>query len=120
MNIGLKFGLLPMDAALLERPPGGRLVLVDCVTLWLRNLVCDPTPTRLQPQLSAFLERVPRLPGWAIVVSNEVNMGVIPIDALTRRYCDLAGHLHQALAAHCARVVLTVAGLSLVLKGQPL
>jgi adenosylcobinamide kinase / adenosylcobinamide-phosphate guanylyltransferase len=63
---------------------------------------------------------VPTLPGQLIFVANEVNMGVIPMDPLSRRYCDLAGTLHQALAADCDRVILTVAGLPLLVKGAAL
>ena len=67
-----------------------------------------------------LLELVPQLPGHLIFVSNETGLGVVPLGELTRRYVDAAGELHQALAARCERVVLTVAGLPLTLKGTPL
>lgn len=53
------------------------------------------------------------------MVGNETSMGVIPLGALSRRFCDLAGVLHQDLAARCDQVILTVAGLPLMLKGDP-
>jgi adenosylcobinamide kinase/adenosylcobinamide-phosphate guanylyltransferase len=53
------------------------------------------------------------------MVGNETSMGVVRLDALSRRFCDLSGVLHQDPAARCDRVVLTVAGLPLMLKGEP-
>ena len=60
------------------------------------------------------------LPGEIILVSNETGLGVVPMGELTRRYVDEAGWLHQAIAERCQRVVLTVAGLPLTLKGPAL
>jgi adenosylcobinamide kinase/adenosylcobinamide-phosphate guanylyltransferase len=97
-----------------------RCVLVECLTLWLANLIWHPDPERMDLELRTLDERLPELPGQLILVGNEVNMGVIAVDALTRRYCDRAGELHQRLGAVCDRVVLTVAGLPLVIKGEPL
>jgi adenosylcobinamide kinase/adenosylcobinamide-phosphate guanylyltransferase len=97
-----------------------RCVLIECLTLWLTNLLCGDDEARLQHELDALRIRVPTLPGQLIFVANEVNMGVIPMDPLSRRYCDLAGTLHQALAADCDRVILTVAGLPLLVKGAAL
>ncbi|MDZ4262454.1 MAG: bifunctional adenosylcobinamide kinase/adenosylcobinamide-phosphate guanylyltransferase, partial [Pseudomonadota bacterium] len=70
-----------------------------------------------QYERQALLELLPQLPGHIILVSNEVNMGVVPMGELSRRFCDEAGWLHQALAQQCQRVTLSVAGLPLVLKG---
>jgi len=58
------------------------------------------------------------LPGKIIFVSNETNMGITPLGELSRRYCDEAGWLHQDLAQACQRVVLVVAGLPHILKGE--
>lgn len=121
----------PADWVLVEEPrrlagtlaevcADGRCVLVECLTLWLTNLLCAEDVTLLQQEVAALRELVPRLPGQVVFVGNEVNMGVIPMDKLSRRYCDLAGNLHQALAADCHRVILTVAGLPLMVKGDPL
>jgi adenosylcobinamide kinase / adenosylcobinamide-phosphate guanylyltransferase len=59
-------------------------------------------------------------PGRLILVGNETNMGVIPLGELSRRYCDLAGRLHQDLAACCDQVLFMVAGLPLLVKGPAL
>ena len=68
----------------------------------------------------AFLSVLPTLKSRIIIVSNETNMGITPMGELSRRYCDEAGRLHQALAQHCEQVILTVAGLPHTLKGRPL
>lgn len=95
-------------------------LLVDCLTLWLTNLLLLDDPRRLDSACAELLDVVPQLPGHLIFVSNETGLGVVPLGELTRRYVDAAGELHQALAARCERVVLTVAGLPLTLKGTPL
>lgn len=102
---------------LLARCAPQRCVLVDCLTLWLTNLLCDDDATLLPAQCAALLAALPNLPGRVIFVSNETGLGVVPMGELTRRYVDAAGELHQRLAAVCNDVVLTVAGLPLVLKG---
>ncbi|MFZ5557496.1 MAG: bifunctional adenosylcobinamide kinase/adenosylcobinamide-phosphate guanylyltransferase [Pseudomonadota bacterium] len=98
----------------------GRCLLVECLTLWLTNLFCADDPALPARERAALLRVLPRLPGVLILVSNETNLGVVPVDPLSRRFCEEAGTLHQELAALCDRVVLTVAGLPHVLKGDPL
>jgi adenosylcobinamide kinase/adenosylcobinamide-phosphate guanylyltransferase len=98
----------------------GRCLIVDCLTLWLTQLLCETGDARLTEETTALLDALPELPGRIILIGNETSMGVLPPDELSRRYCDEAGNLHQALAGLCDRVVLTVAGLPLVLKGEPL
>ena len=95
-------------------------LLVDCLTLWMTNLLMLDDPLRLGAERDALLECLAELPGEIVFVSNETGMGIVPLGELTRRYVDEAGWLHQALAAHCQRVVLTVAGLPLTLKGPAL
>ena len=94
-----------------------RCVLVDCLTLWLTNLLCADDEIEFCTERDALLDVLPTLPGHIILVSNETNLGVMPLGELTRRFGDEAGCLHQALARVCDRVVLTVAGLPLFLKG---
>ncbi|WP_462320737.1 bifunctional adenosylcobinamide kinase/adenosylcobinamide-phosphate guanylyltransferase [Halochromatium sp.] len=108
---------LALPAALASSCTAGHCVLVECLTLWLANLLWAEDPGRLEAELAALDALLPRLPGQVIFVGNEVNMGVIPVNDLARRYGDLAGSLHQRIAAQAQQVVLTVAGLPLVLKG---
>lgn len=102
---------------LVEESREGRLLLIDCLTLWLSNLLCLNDAARLAEERDALLEALPKLAGAHIFVANETNMGVIPTPALARRFCDEAGLLHQGVAKCCDTVILTVAGLPHVLKG---
>ncbi|MDD2055863.1 bifunctional adenosylcobinamide kinase/adenosylcobinamide-phosphate guanylyltransferase [Pseudomonas sp. GD03860] len=95
-----------------------RCLLVDCLTLWLTNLLMLNNTERLASERAALLDCLAELPGEIILVSNESGLGVVPMGELTRRYVDEAGWLHQAIAERCERVVLTVAGLPLTLKGN--
>lgn len=121
----------PADWALVEEPlalaqvlrdtaASERCLLVDCLTLWLTNLLMLDDAERLATEREALLDCLGALPGEIILVSNETGLGVVPLGELTRRYVDEAGWLHQALAERCQRVVLTVAGLPLTLKGTAL
>jgi adenosylcobinamide kinase / adenosylcobinamide-phosphate guanylyltransferase len=93
-------------------------VLVECLTLWLTNLLLADDPGRFDEEREALLRTLPELPGTLILVGNETNMGVIPMGELSRRFCDESGRLHQELAERCERVLLTVAGLPMTLKGE--
>ncbi len=96
-----------------------RCILVDCLTLWLTNWLMKTNESGLHDQTRALLAVVSRAPGRLIMVGNETSMGVVPLSELSRWFCDLAAVLHQDLAARCDRVVLTVAGLPPMLKGEP-
>jgi adenosylcobinamide kinase/adenosylcobinamide-phosphate guanylyltransferase len=95
-----------------------RCVLVDCLTLWLSNLLGDTDDKRFGRECEALLDVLPALPGELLFVSNEVGLGVVPMGELTRRFVDEAGRLHQAMAARCERVLFVAAGLPLPLKGN--
>lgn len=107
-----------------------RLVLVDCLTLWLSNLLFEDgtvypdvgtidLPARFHAERAALLAELEQPRGDVVFVSNEVGMGIVPYGAVTRAYADEAGRLNQAVAALCDRAVLVAAGLPLVLKGAP-
>jgi adenosylcobinamide kinase / adenosylcobinamide-phosphate guanylyltransferase len=101
-----------LDAA--ARP--GSVIIVDCLTLWLSNLLGLEDETTLRLECASLFETLPALGTDCIFVSNEVGLGIIPMNALARRFGDEAGVLHQRLAALCERVVLMAAGLPLALK----
>ncbi|WP_063911557.1 bifunctional adenosylcobinamide kinase/adenosylcobinamide-phosphate guanylyltransferase [Pseudomonas sp. p21] len=111
---------LALAAVLRAEAAEGRCLLVDCLTLWLTNLLMLEDDQRLAEERDALLACLEQLPGTVILVSNETGLGVVPMGELTRRYVDLAGWLHQTVAERCQRVVLTVAGLPLMLKGPAL
>lgn len=93
-----------------------RLLLVDCLTLWLTNLLCLADSERLANELNAFYALLPKLSSDLILVSNETGLGVVPLGELTRRYVDEAGRMHQQLAAQMQSVIFMIAGLPQVLK----
>ena len=95
----------------LAREPGP--VLVDCLTLWVSNHLCAGREVPADALLDALKRR--RAP--TVLVSNEVGLGMVPDNALARRFRDEAGRLHQLVGAHADRVVLMVAGLPVAVKG---
>ena len=111
---------LALAEAIARHSTPATLVVVDCLTLWLTNLLVLDDPQRLQHERDALLQVLGELPGRIILVSNETGLGVVPLGELTRRYVDEAGWLHQAVAAACDRVIFTVAGLPMILKGEAL
>jgi adenosylcobinamide kinase / adenosylcobinamide-phosphate guanylyltransferase len=94
-----------------------RTVLVDCLTLWLSNLLGDVDAGCFERERTALLDTLPMLPGEVLMVSNEVGLGIVPLGELTRRFVDEAGRLHQSLAAISERVLFVAAGLPMVFKG---
>jgi adenosylcobinamide kinase/adenosylcobinamide-phosphate guanylyltransferase len=109
-----------LAAALAAAADPNRLIIVDCLTLWLTNLLCSDDPEALRRELRDMVETLPTLPGHCVLVANEVSLGIIPVNALARRFTDEAGVMHQGLAAICDRVVFMVAGLPMTLKsGAP-
>ncbi|TCT01576.1 bifunctional adenosylcobinamide kinase/adenosylcobinamide-phosphate guanylyltransferase [Aquabacter spiritensis] len=105
----------PFDvAALLADLPSAQPVLVDCLTLWLTNhMLADHDLAREEAALLAALR--PRAADL-VLVANEVGFGIVPDNALARRFRDCAGRLNQAVAARADRVILVVAGLPLTVK----
>jgi len=104
--------------ALQSHAAADRFIIVDCLTLWLSNLLAEGDACfRLERQ--ALLDILPSLPGTICLVSNEVGQGIVPLNPLARRFVDEAGWLHQDLARICERVVWVVAGLPQILKETP-
>jgi adenosylcobinamide kinase/adenosylcobinamide-phosphate guanylyltransferase len=106
----------PLDlAGVLERACGpDRAVLVDCLTLWLTNLMVQEQP--VGAEMARLVELLPRLPGMVVLVSNEGGLGVVPADPMARAFIDHAGWLHQKIAEQADVVVFMAAGLPLRLK----
>ena len=93
-------------------------VLIDCLSLWVTNLLLSEDEALIEDETGALLQCLASVPAQIIMVSSESNMGVIPMGELSRRYCDLIGQLHQQVAAESERVVMTIAGLAHTLKGD--
>src|SRR5262245_6925438 len=109
---------IALAAALRVECAADRTVIVDCLTLWLANVLLAEAP--FAAEHAALLEALPAVPGRLLLVTNEVGSGIVPENALARRFRDQAGLLNQAVAQLCERVILVAAGVPLVLKGPPL
>jgi adenosylcobinamide kinase/adenosylcobinamide-phosphate guanylyltransferase len=109
-----------LTAALRAAARADGVVIIDCLTLWISNLLCCEDTDALRRESTDLIELLPTLPGDCLLISNEVGFGIIPVNALARRFGDEAGTLHQRLAVICDRVVLMIAGLPLLVKtGAP-
>ena len=108
-----------LGAALRAHASAERCLLVECLTLWLGHLLTSASDDRLDTERSSLLRAVQEVPGRVILVSNETGLGIMPPGALSRRFLDVSGELHQSLAALCDRVTLVVAGLPQRLKEIP-
>lgn len=112
----------PLDlAAAIDRAQANyRVILVDCLTLWLSNvLMREPSTADIEKACGEVLEVAGRTVVPLILVSNEVGWGIVPDNPLARQFRDVAGGLHQRLAATADLVLLSVAGLPLLLKSPP-
>ncbi len=105
---------------LITQADSKRCLLVDCLTLWLTNILFDAQgefqQDFFQQQKQALMACLAHLDADVIFVSNEVGQGIIPMNKMARRFVDEAGWLHQDLAARSDKVILMNAGLAQVLK----
>ncbi|MGL4397508.1 MAG: bifunctional adenosylcobinamide kinase/adenosylcobinamide-phosphate guanylyltransferase [Hyphomicrobium sp.] len=108
----------PLDLADCLKAHGqpGHAVLVDCLTLWLSNVMLAGRD--VDADCRALLAAMEAAPGPVVVVSNEVGLGIVPENALARRFRDCQGRLNADVAARADRVILMAAGLPLVLKSE--
>ncbi len=104
------------------------LLVVDCLTLWLTNLVWPdhgdehgalPIPQDPALAIASLLQAMAAASGPLVLVSNEIGLGVIPMGREVRAFCDALGLLNQQVAQSCERVTLMAAGLPLTLKAAP-
>ena len=111
---------IEISKVILENGKGYGLILIDCLTVWISNLL-----ERFEGNGEMVLEEVRRLEGSIgesdvrfIIVSNEVGMGIVPDNKLARQFRDLLGTINQRMAGLSDRVILMVSGVPMVLKGQ--
>ena len=91
-------------------------VIVECLTLWMTNLLCLEDEARLEEEKRALVSAVEAFEGDLVLVSSEVGLGIMPMNALARRFGDEAGIMNQTLAKLTDRVTFVAAGLPLPLK----
>lgn len=109
-----------LSSALNENASSDRCLIVDCLTLWLAQWICNdchpPAESTWEDERRKLLEILPALPGRILLVSNEVGMGIVPLGEINRRFQDEQGRLNQTIAAICDEVIFVAAGLPLKLK----
>lgn len=105
---------LDLPAAILANAAPARVLLVDCLTLWTSNLMFAERD--LDAETEALATAVTQAAGPVLLVANEVGLGIVPDNALARRFRDVAGRLNQAIAAAAEEVQFIAAGLPLRLK----
>ena len=124
---------LQLAQALLRHSQPHTLVVVDCLTLWLTNLLMPaenlendqkkalnmPLAQYIRAQVAIILIAIEKTDGPVVLVGNEIGLGVIPLGRETRAFVDALGRLNQDVAKVCDRVTFMAAGLPLPLKGQP-
>lgn len=104
-----------------RHPIEGRVVLLDCVTLWATNYFFDHG-SEVEPALSLLKEEIDRLLALdteLIIVSNEIGLGGVSIDPIQRRFTSLQGWINQYLAEQAERVTLMVSGIPVAIKSKP-
>ena len=95
-----------------------QIILVDCLTLWLTNLLLLDDQNVQEFECEQLLKVLPKLQSEIILVSNETGLGVVPLGEISRRFVDEAGRLHQVLGQIAYKVVFCVAGFPMILKGE--
>jgi adenosylcobinamide kinase/adenosylcobinamide-phosphate guanylyltransferase len=108
----------PMELSAVIRSQLGRTdcALVDCLTIWLSNLLLHRNTEFASEKLEELVETLPRLDFHVVLVTNEVGWGIVPDNVLARQFRDLAGWANQRIAAAASEVVLTVAGNPMIVK----
>lgn len=106
---------LALAARIRDVARADRAVLVDCLTLWVTNLMLEERD--IAAEFSSLLEAIRQAPGRIVLVSNEVGLGIVPDNRMAREFRDHAGRLHQQVAALVPEVYFVAAGLPLKMKG---
>jgi adenosylcobinamide kinase/adenosylcobinamide-phosphate guanylyltransferase len=107
---------LELSSTLLARQDRTECALVDCLTIWLSNLLLQRGGECALKKVAELVETLPRLNFAVVLVTNEVGWGIVPDNVLAREFRDLAGWTNQQIAAVADEVILTVAGLPLIVK----
>ncbi|OTG93545.1 bifunctional adenosylcobinamide kinase/adenosylcobinamide-phosphate guanylyltransferase [Acinetobacter sp. ANC 4654] len=103
---------------LIELDQPNQVILVDCLTLWMSNLLMHENAELQMQQCQKLLDILPILQTEVILVSNETGLGVIPMGEISRKFVDESGRLHQQLGKIAEKVVFCVAGFPMILKGE--
>lgn len=107
---------LELDQAVTTAAARYRAIVVDCLTLWLSNLMFQPQPRDIIREAASMLRIASEAPSTVVLVTNEVGCGIVPDNELSRRFRDLAGSINQQAAAAAAEVYWMVFGCPMRVK----
>ncbi len=106
-------------AVLMANEFNSDVILIDCLTLWLTNLLLiDRSDDEIEHRVAQLCQAIQDCSASVVLVANEVGLGIVPENSLSRRFRDLAGWINQQVAASCDTVLFVAAGMPLVLKGD--
>ena len=109
---------LHLPQALLENSPKADVMLVDCLTLWVSNLLMETDDEeKLEEAISQLIDTLEKATCPIVLVSNEVGTGIVPENRLARQYRDIIGLANQAVAKTAGKVIWMVAGIPVTVKG---
>ena len=109
---------LNLPEAIRQNSRSGDVILVDCLTLWVSNLLMETgDDSKIEETISQFINAIAKAAGPIVLVSNEVGTGIVPENALARKYRDIIGRVNQAVAKAAGRVIWMVAGIPVTVKG---
>ena len=109
---------LHLSEAILANSAKADVMLVDCLTLWVSNLLMETEDEKqLEKMMAQFIGTLEKATGPIVVVSNEIGTGIVPENKLARQYRDLIGLLNQAVAKTAGKVIWMVAGIPVTVKG---
>lgn len=114
---GLAEAPLDLAGAIEAEAKAGRSLLIDCLTLWLSNII--HAERAVEEETAQLLNAARAAPGRIVMVSNEIGLGLVPMEPLSRQFRDAQGRLNQRVAAAADHVAFIAAGLPLRLKGNP-
>ncbi len=109
---------LYLSEKLQEIDAQNQLILIDCLTLWMSNLLLQDAPELQMSQCQKLLTILPNLKSEIILVSNETGLGVVPMGNISRKFIDESGRLHQQIGQIAQKVVFCVAGFPIILKEE--
>ena len=109
---------LNLPEAILQNSRSGDVILVDCLTLWVSNLLMETgDENKIEATISQLIEALEKTAGPIVLVSNEVGTGIVPENKLARQYRDIIGLVNQAVAKTAGKVIWMVAGIPVTVKG---
>ena len=109
---------LGLPDAILQNNRRGNVILVDCLTLWVSNLLMETgDEKKIEDTISRLIEALEKATCPIVLVSNEVGSGIVPENKLARQYRDIIGQVNQAVAKTASKVIWMVAGIPVTVKG---